>query len=81
MNDAYAHAMQLQKCNLTPWVLQASPRHINVTGQEVTSPAATGCWCLPRVRAFARMQEHVILVVKILDDRTLCDPVKYKISE
>ena len=26
------------------------------------------------------MQEHVILVVNILDGRTLCDPVKYRQS-
>jgi hypothetical protein len=56
----------------------ASPRHVNATSREATSPAATCCWCHPRTRACARMQEHVVRVVKISESRTLCDHVKIK---
>jgi hypothetical protein len=81
MNDAYAHAMQVQKCNLTLWLLQALPHHVNATGREATSPTAIGYWRHSRTRSCAGMQEHVVRVVKILEGLTLCEPVKYKILE
>jgi hypothetical protein len=50
----------------------ALPRHVSATCQKVTSPAIIGCWRHPCARAYTRLQEHVIRVVKILDSRTLC---------